>query len=430
VDNRGVARTGASWILLQQPSVQRANKDAKSDEKLSNCDFMKKLRPIAIYLPQFHPIPENDQAWGKGFTEWTNVTKAKPLFRGHHQPHVPAESVGYYDLRDTGTMVKQAALAKEYGVHGFAFYHYWFNGKRLLELPLDNMLKTGTPAFPFCYIWANENWTKRWDGQDQQIIIKQDYSPDDDRQHMRFLCENVFPNKNYITVDGKHLFVIYKPFLFPDPAKTAAIYRAVAAEYGIKLHLCHMVFCYKDEWKGLLQGFDAAIDFEPFGIRRSNIFDVMGAGRRSQLTLYHRAVRYLFRHAFGKEKRFSGQYNQLEYHWMVNHLKSLKDFPFKLYPSLVPGWDNTARRKNDPTLILRNSSPELFGRWLQKIADDFEPANTEENFVFINAWNEWAEGNHLEPCQRWGTDYLAKVKGVATPAEIVQASSANRHRKL
>ncbi|MCK9412227.1 MAG: glycoside hydrolase family 99-like domain-containing protein [Prolixibacteraceae bacterium] len=369
-------------------------------------------RTLAIYLPQFHTIPENDKAWGKGFTEWTNVRKAKPLFKGHYQPHIPHEDVGYYDLSDPKVLVRQVAMAKEYGIYGFAFYHYWFNGKRLLETPLDNMLKTGKPLFPFCYIWANENWTRKWDGEDNQVIIKQNYSFIDDRQHIIFLCENVFSNKNYITIDGKHLFIVYKPYLFPDPLETTKIFRSVAAQYGIQLYLCHMVFGYRKEWQNPLEGFDAVIDFEPFGIRRNDIFQEIALSRQNNLKITHKALIYLFKRIFKKEKIFSAQYNQLHYQHMVDNLKSLKDLPYKIYPSIVPGWDNTARRKNDPALILKNSTPELFEKWLKNIKRDFMPYSKEENFIFINAWNEWAEGNHLEPCQKWGIEYLEKIKKV------------------
>ncbi len=169
---------------------------------------------IAIYLPQFHAIPENDEWWGGGFTDWTNVIKAKPLFKEHYQPHIPHKSIGYYDLRDQNILVYQAALAKEHGIYGFAYYHYWFNGKRLLNVPIDNMLKSGEPDFPFCLIWANENWTKRWDGHDNEVLIKQEYSFEDDRRHIRFLCENVFPDKRYMKINEKPVFVVYRPELF------------------------------------------------------------------------------------------------------------------------------------------------------------------------------------------------------------------------
>jgi len=166
---------------------------------------MKKIRPLAIYLPQFHPIPENDKAWGEGFTEWTNVKKAKPLFFGHYQPHQPHDSIGYYDLGDPEVLVRQADLAKTYGIHGFAYYHYWFNGKQLLNLPVDNMLKLGKPDFPFCLIWANETWSRRWLGEEEEIIVKQIYSAKDDIIHMRWLIKAFSDPRSSGLITGRFL---------------------------------------------------------------------------------------------------------------------------------------------------------------------------------------------------------------------------------
>ena len=370
----------------------------------------KKIRPIAIYLPQYHPIPENDKAWGKGFTEWTNVKKAKPLFKGHFQPHVPHRDFGYYDLRDPSVLQKQANLARDFGIAGFAFYHYWFDGKRLLETPLDTMLKSDSYDFPFLYIWANENWTRKWDGADNEVIIKQNHCLEDDEKHLRFLCENVFTNKNYIKIEGKCVFALYKPFLLPDPTTTVALWRKVAAEYGIELYCCHMVFAYTPEQQELISGFDAVIDFEPFGIRRTSLGKEIEKNRVEKTTLLHRAILKCSRLVLKKDKLFKFQYNVLDYEWLLKGQTSLKDYSFKIFPGIVPGWDNTARRKNDPALVLTNSTPQLFKKWLQTLIKDFIPYSKEENLLFINAWNEWAEGNHIEPDEKFGTQYLEAIK--------------------
>lgn len=370
------------------------------------------IKPIAIYLPQFHPIPENDEWWGKGFTEWTNVTKAKPLFEGHYQPHLPTD-LGFYDLRLEESRIAQETLAKQYGVHGFCYYHYWFNGKLILNEPLDRKFKNQKEDFPFMMCWANENWTRRWDGQEQEILLEQNYSEQDDIAHIRHLIP-FFKDSRYIRVDNKPVFIVYKPFLFENPTETAKRWREVAAENGLELYLCHTVFSYAKGWDTLVEGFDAAIDFEPFGIRHENVFSNLAKIKKNyhQSRIFNKIIRKV-KHKFNLPVKASYLIlNTLDYNFLYKNLKPLHDFSFKLYPSIVPSWDNTSRRKNNPTLILDNATPESFENWLTKVVADFEPYSKEENFVFINAWNEWAEGNHLEPCQKWGSAYLEKLKNV------------------
>ena len=370
---------------------------------------MAKVRPIALYLPQFHPIPENDLWWGKGFTEWTNVVKARPLFEGHYQPQLPAD-LGFYDLRLPDTMLQQANLARKYGIEGFCFYHYWFNGKKLLQRPVDDMLSSGKPDFPFMLCWANENWTRKWDGRDEEVLMVQSHSADDDINHIHHLIK-FFKDPRYIRVDNKPVFVIYKSFLLPDPAATAKKWREIAAQYGMELYLCHMVFRYNKSYIDLSDGFDAAIDFEPFGTRR----------QESTLTPTKTKVNSrspIVKKIFGKlnkatiEEARINRLNIKEYRHMFENLKPLNEFGYKIFPSLVPGWDNTARKSNSPVLILNNSTPYLFKEWVEKILRDFKPYSAQESFLFINAWNEWAEGNHLEPCSRWGLQYLEAFKSV------------------
>src|SRR5437667_7337089 len=220
------------------------------------------IRAIAFYLPQFHPIPENDAWWGKGFTEWSNVVKAKPLFRGHYQPHLPAD-LGFYDLRLPETRQAQADLARQYGIYGFCYYHYWFNGQRLLGRPLDDVLASGKPDFPFCLCWANENWTRRWDGRERELLMEQRYSDDDDRAHMRWLAE-AFGDERYIRVNNKPLFLVYRASRIPDPLRTTTIWRDEAQRLGFgDLYLCR-VESFADERDDPLRiGFDAAVEFQP-----------------------------------------------------------------------------------------------------------------------------------------------------------------------
>ena len=362
---------------------------------------MSKFRSIAIHLPQFHPIPDNDRWWGKGFTEWKNVVKAKPLFEGHYQPHLPAD-LGYYDLRLPDARQAQADLARQFGIHGFCYYHYWFNGKRLLERPVEEILQSGSPDFPFMLCWANENWTRRWDGKDQEVLLAQKHSEEDDVAHLEYLIQ-YFNDPRYIRVNGKPVFVLYKPFLLPDATETALRWKRVAAKHGIELYLCYMVSYYYDNKLKFIDGFDAAINFEPFGIQRDDIFTEIQQRNKNSFTILEKAKSKLGLNVKRK-------YSILPYRCMYEQLRSVHEFKYKLFPSIVPGWDNTARRKDNPSLILGDSTPEHFQKWLEIIMADFTPYSDEENFIFINAWNEWAEGNHLEPCERWGCQYLEVVK--------------------
>lgn len=337
---------------------------------------MNNIRSIAIYLPQFHQIPENDEAWGNGFTEWTNVKKAVPVFKGHYQPHIPDESLGYYDLREPEVMVSQAALAQKYGIYGFAFYHYWFNGRRLLETPLDNMLKTGEPDFPFCYIWANENWSKRWDGSDDEIIIKQDYSHVDDIEHINFLCKNVFSDKRYIQIDNKPLFLVYRTELIPNIKETVKIWRKVARENGFQdLYLVRIDNIIKNINPEEI-GFDAVMEFAPdWGSIKNRVI--------------------------------VNNYNLIDYQDVIESMIA-KSYMYKTFNCIFPGWDNSPRRKNLSGSIFINNRPELFKLFMTaQIHNTLKRnSNRDEQILFINAWNEWGEGCHIEPDKKHGYVYL------------------------
>ncbi len=348
------------------------------------------LKTIAIHLPQFHPIPENDAWWGKGFTEWTNVAKAKPLFDGHYQPHIPAD-LGFYDLRLEESRVAQAALAQEYGIDGFCYYHYWFNGKRLLNRPLDDMLRSKKPDFPFMLCWANENWSRRWDGDDRQVLMRQDYSAEDDRQHIRFLIEHFFSDPRYIRVDGKPFFLIYRPQLFPDIRRTIELWRGQAKETGAgDLYIGYMQsFGFREAPEKF--GFDCAVEFEPdFGLAQT---------LRKKPSIINRVLNRLGKRQPAMQNTILsyGDYVALK---LGDTAKSPSTFK-----SVSPMWDNSPRRKRD-AVIFQGSTPELYGQWLRHAAKVAMASRQTNQFLFINAWNEWAEGNHLEPCQRWGRKYL------------------------
>ncbi len=376
----------------------------------------KKLRSIAIHLPQFHPISENDKWWGKGFTEWRNVAKARPLFEGHYQPHMPSD-LGFYDLRLPEARQAQADLAKQYGIDGFCYYHYWFNGKRVLERPVNEILKCGEPDFPFMLCWANENWTRRWDGQENDVLLRQNYSSFDDEKHMEYLVE-IFKDARYIRIDNKPVIAIYKSFLLPEPQKTADTWRAVAARHGLELYICNMAFSYAPNTKKE-ESFDAAIDFEPFGVRHpKDVFSEVAdrtAARYIKQNFLQRFLRKLS--LINPVQHGSTLYNTIEYEYCYSSLANLKDIGYKLFPAVTPGWDNTARKSTNPSLVLQGSTPEKFKTWVSKVVNDFEPYSREENLVFVNAWNEWAEGNHLEPCLKWGHAYLEAFKQGMKSAE-------------
>lgn len=351
------------------------------------------VKPVAIYLPQFHPTPENDEWWGKGFTEWTNVTKAQPLYKDHYQPRLPAH-LGFYDLRAIETIEEQAALAKANGIYGFSFYHYWFHGRRLLHEPVDLMLKTKRPDFPFLLFWANESWSRRWLGEERDVLIKQEYSKEDDEAHCAWLCKNVFCDERYIKVNGKPVFVIYRPNDFPDINQTIATFRTVATENGFPG--IYLVGNNAHSPKGL-EHFDVMLNFEPqLGLLKNAFKDEWIAERL--LNNYRK---------FGI---LSGTLKVYDY-GEVKELMQKRRLPERFIPCPFVGWDNTARRGRKG-IIISNSDPVAFEKSLQWAKNIALNQPEDERFVFINAWNEWAEGNHLEPCIKHGSAFLGSVHKV------------------
>lgn len=357
---------------------------------------MKDIRLLAFYLPQYHPIPENDQWWGPGFTEWTNVVKARPLFRGHAQPHLPAD-LGFYDLRLPEARQAQADLAREYGIAGFCYYHYWFQGRRLLQRPFDEVLASGEPDFPFCLCWANEEWTRAWDGRSGSVIVEQHYSEDDDRQHMRWLAR-AFADPRYIRVDGKPFFAVYRASRLPDIRRTTAIWRAEARALGIgELYLCRVESFSSERADPTTLGFDAAIEFQP---------DWLALGQMPMLRR-DRPRRLLWK--LGLTRSGYQRHQVYRYADVVEQMLRKPAASYTRFPCVTPAWDNSARREVGGG-ILKGSTPELYERWLRAVLERFEPPSPQENVVFVNAWNEWGEGNHLEPCQQWGRAYLEATR--------------------
>lgn len=361
-----------------------------------------RIRPIAIHLPQFHPIPENDAWWGKGFTEWTNVAKAKPRFKNHYQPHLPAD-LGFYDLRLPEIMESQALMAREFGIYGFCFYHYWFNGKRLLNTPVDEMVKSRRVDFPFIVCWANENWTRRWDGKDSEVLMAQHYSNQDHIDHIRFLCDNFFSDDRYIRIDNKPVFLVYRTELIPDIEKCSELWRREARLRGLKDLYLIRVESFMSDKKPADLGFDAAMEFQP---------NWKKLPKREKPSLPERVLHFtgLYESHLMADKVF-------DYSKMASLALSQKESEYKLYKCITPMWDNSARREKKATIFI-NSTPETYGNWFRETIKRFKPYSEEENFIFLNAWNEWAEGNHLEPCSRWGKRYLEETRDSIITANL------------
>lgn len=361
---------------------------------------------ISFYLPQFHPIPENDAWWGRGFTEWTNVAQARPRFQGHHQPHIPAD-LGFYDLRLPEARLAQASLAKKFGVNGFCYYHYWFNGHLLLDKPLSDVLASGAPDFPFCVCWANENWTRAWDGLDRQVLIDQKYSEADNAAHIKWFID-VFRDSRYIRVDGKPLLLIYRIDHIPDVSGMVASWRDAVRNAGFPdLYLCAVKsgFVTLADADILSLGFDAIVDFQP---NRSD-FPVSGGVKSS----VYRFLKYLLPNSFYQNIKLSVTANNIvDYSKMIGGILEKKwPHEYRKFPCVFPSWDNSARRKS--ATIIQNSDASIFGKWLKKSVQDVQPYPASERFVFINAWNEWAEGCHLEPDRKHGYAFLEQVKSIS-----------------
>jgi lipopolysaccharide biosynthesis protein len=347
------------------------------------------VRALAFYLPQFHPIPENDTWWGKGFTEWTNTAKAAPLFEGHYQPHVPAD-LGFYDLRVPETRAAQATLARQYGIEGFCYYHFWFGGgRRLLERVFDEVLTSGAPDFPFCLCWANQSWTGLWYGSPDTVLMQQTYPGEEDhRAHFTWLLR-AFQDRRYIRVHGCPLLLIFEPFELPDAPAVLALWRGLAEQAGLPgIHLL-AVRHQMDPRNALLLGFDGVVD-NRVPLTTMDYF----VGRQPFLVLDHREL---------------AQYEVPS-----------REPGVAQYPCIGPNWDNTPRL-GMRGLVYLNSSPELFEKTVRRAVALLADRPPEQRLMFLKAWNEWAEGNHLEPDLKYGHGWLrALQQGMAADNGLVQ----------
>ena len=329
-------------------------------------------RSIAFYLPQFHPIPENDTWWGAGFTEWTTVTRGRPLYPDHYQPHIPAD-LGYYDLRDPSVRLRQAALARRYGIEGFCYYHYWFAGRRLLERPFDEMLVSGEPDFPFCLCWANQSWTGVWYGAPDRILVEQTYPGTEDHlRHFAYLL-TAFRDPRYIRVEGKPLLLIFSPRELPEQTDLLHLWREQARAAGLP---------------GL---FILGISH----IRRHDVLDSLG---------YDGTVTMLV-----PPPRRKGPGPTIYQHdRIVDQLVQVREPGTVDFPCVSPNWDNTPRTGTNG-VVLQNSSPALFYRNLMTAHRAVADEPDDRKLIFLKAWNEWGEGNHLEPDRRFGHGFLEQL---------------------
>lgn len=401
---RGMVRLGR--LLGSRPQIPVVPVETQTGSKgypevtPSACDPA--VRLIAFYLPQFHPFPENDKWWGKGFTEWTNVGKATPNYKGHVQPHCPIH-LGYYDLRLVDNMVEQANLARLFGLYGFCYYFYWFDGVVLMRQPLEQMLADKRVDMPFCLMWANENWSRRWDGKEDDILIAQKHSTQDSLAFIRHL-ESYFRDERYIKVEGKPVLAVYRANLIPDIKSTAALWREEARRMGFPGLYLLAAQSFDIEAPEPF-GFDAAVQFPPHPINypiHNDEVEITNPSYTGQIYDYNDAAR-----------RFV----------------TLPTPDYKLLRTCMLSWDNTAR-KQDSSLTFKDFSITTYQQWLShnvNVTLHDTRLGTDEHLTFVNAWNEWAEGTHLEPDRHHGFGYLQATHEVLRQydSRLVNATTGN-----
>lgn len=353
------------------------------------------MKIIAFYLPQFYAFPENDKWWGKGFTEWTNVRKAKPLHKNHYEPRVPLNK-NYYCLLDKDTMEWQIDLAHKYGVYGFCFYHYWFSGKLLMNKPVEMFLENKDLDQNFCICWANETFSRRWNGHEEDVLMKQEHGDEDEwRKHFEYLLP-YFKDERYIKIDGKPLFVLYKPEIFPDYMKMFDLWEKLAIEAGLpglKFAIQSAIWNTKDDIDD--SGVDYRIMFEP---------------GYTDLTKDHSKFFYAERlkcKAF-KMTNKGGHVHALSYKAFCNDIVGRKVYSDKLVPGMFVNWDNTPRKGVNGAITLGNT-PEIFGDTMDKLIRKTKE-EYKKDMIFVNAWNEWAEGCYLEPDEKFEYGFLEELK--------------------
>ncbi|MDY6409323.1 MAG: glycoside hydrolase family 99-like domain-containing protein [Prevotella sp.] len=376
-----------------------------------------KARVIAYYLPQFHPIPENDEVWGKGFTEWTNVAKAKPLFRGHYQPRIPAD-LGFYDLRLPEIREQQAQMAREAGIEGFCYYHYWMgNGKQLLQRPFEEVLASGKPDFPFCLCWANHEWTTRtWqNGGKTKMIAPMVYSGDEDyTAHFNYVLP-ALRDKRYITVDGKPLFSIYDPYHFTGVRRFMELWRQLAKENGLPgIHFT----AWMSSTSTIKRKDDGSIERVLPNLKSSaDVYNQILSLGFDSITSYGKSRAEML--YMGKYKRIITKYvhkhipflPSLRYNYakVMPHFFAPEDSWENVFPTIFPQWDRTPRAGSSEGIYV-NATPDNFKRHIEDALNVIKDKQQEHQILFLKSWNEWGEGNYVEPDLRYGHGFLDAIR--------------------
>ncbi len=373
-----------------------------------------RAKVIALYFPQFHVISENNAWWGEGFTDWNSVRTAVPQFEGHYQPRVPLNG-NYYDQSRVETLRWQVDLARKHGIYGFCHYHYWFEGKQLLETPTNLVLENKDIDFPFCLSWANETWSRRWDGRDHDILIRQTHIPDKERwkKHYDYLIR-AWSDPRAIKVDGKSVFVIYRPQNISDIDRMLAYWRELAQQDGLP----GLYFIFQKQYelptRKSLQSFDALFQFQPFEVFYRPALDtnaiwgtsLIDIAKRVSITLIRGIPEHLQDMMRGVRAKFSRTPTFHNYDATWRKIIGIRPDPaLTTFPGAFVDWDNAARYKHR-AMVFRGASPESFRKWFSKLVDTVPQRNLPENFIFLNAWNEWSEGAYLEPDERYGYRYL------------------------
>ena len=357
-------------------------------------------RKIAFYLPQFHPVADNDAFWGKGFTEWTNVTKAKPLYKEHRQPFLPSD-LGFYDLRLPEARQAQTELAQQAGIEGFCYWHYWFGGgKKVLDRILHEVLVSGEPDFPFCLAWANQSWTGKWHGLNNEVLFKQAYPGIEDIRSFFYDTLPAFKDRRYLKVDGKPLFLIYQPNEVPDTYPLIPVWRDLAKKEGIN----DIFFVGNDPQAGQFSRLASELDgHAQNGVKEAQYY----ASFSCDCSLNQRIIKRITK----LNSKFSrqDQPSVFDYENYVRNYMSESSLHSDLFPTIIPGWDNTPRSRGRG-VVFERESPVLFKELLIYLHSRLQCRSQDRQIIFLKSWNEWAEGNVLEPSERWGSQYLDAIR--------------------